>query len=233
MISVCMATYNGEKYVLEQLSSILPQLGDNDELIISDDLSIDRTLKLIEGLEDVRIKIHLNKLPNGYSKNFENALSKAKGDIVFIADQDDVWYPNKVKKMIEALDNADMVVSDATGFDGELNLLYPSHFRLNGTSSGFMTNFLRTRYIGACMAFRRSVLQKALPLPANSKLCAYDYWLAIIGEYYFKVELVKEPLLMYRRHGGNASSGGVSSDNSFFRKLIIRLYSLQELLKRK
>jgi glycosyltransferase involved in cell wall biosynthesis len=232
MISVCMATFNGENYIYEQLSSILCQLGGNDEIIISDDRSIDDTVEIAKSFNDARIKIYINECNQGYSKNFENALNKAAGDIIFIADQDDIWIDSKVKKMTEALQYADMVVSDAQGVNESLQPLYDSHFELNRTKQGFLVNFLKTRYIGACMAFRKEVLQKALPLPANSRLCAYDYWLAVIAEYYFKVQLVHEPLLKYRRHGKNASSGGAFSNNSFAQKVLVRIYTLKELLLR-
>ncbi|NQX32754.1 glycosyltransferase family 2 protein [Pedobacter boryungensis] len=233
MISVCIATYNGEKYILEQLNSILPQLCYDDEVIISDDLSTDATLAIIESINDHRIKIYINEQNYGYSKNFENALNKVKGEVIFIADQDDVWYPNKVQRMLKALENAEMAISDATGVDENLKPLYPSHFEIHQTKQGFWVNFLKTRYIGACMAFKKELLQKALPLPSNFRLCAYDYWLAIIAEYYFSVNLVNEPLLKYRRHNNNASSGGTSSHNSLFKKIEIRIYAMRELLKRK
>ena len=82
------------------------------------------------------------------------------------------------------------------------------------------------------MAFRREILEKALPFPANQKLCAYDYWITLIAEYYYKVELVGEPLIKYRRHIGNASTGGVKSNNSLLKKIKMRSYCFYHLLKR-
>lgn len=233
MISVCMATYNGGEFVLEQLKSILPQLDKCDEIIISDDLSTDCTIGVIQSINDDRIKVHVNKVNLGYSRNFENALNLAKGDIIFISDQDDVWLSNKVELMLKALEKADMVVSDAVGVDQNLNQIYPSHFKLNHTTKGFLINFLKTRYIGACMAFKKEILQKVLPLPLNVKLCAYDYWLAVVSEYYYQVTLVDVPLLKYRRHSNNASSGGAFSNNNFWNKIKVRIYTFRELLKRK
>ena len=93
MISVCIATYNGEKYIKEELESILPQLADDDEVIISDDGSKDQTMSIIEGLNDNRIKIFTHqKLPAKFrfdytTHNFENALMHSKGDVIFFADQ--------------------------------------------------------------------------------------------------------------------------------------------------
>jgi len=103
MISVCIATYNGEKYIKEQLNSIIIQISQEDEIVVSDDWSNDRTLEIVSNYQDNRIKILFNKKEKGYSKNFENAILYAKGDIIFICDQDDVWLPNKVSRMIDAL----------------------------------------------------------------------------------------------------------------------------------
>ena len=99
MTSVCMATYNGQKYLREQIESILCQLSANDELVISDDHSTDSTVDIIRSYGDSRIKMYANELTKGVTHNFENALNKSKGDIIFLADQDDVWLPNKISKM--------------------------------------------------------------------------------------------------------------------------------------
>lgn len=232
MISVCLATYNGEKYIREQLNSILPQLDVNDEIIISDDHSKDNTINVVNDLNDKRIKIFTNEKENGYSKNFENAINKSSGDIIFICDQDDVWLDIKVKTMVKALSIAPLAIHDALIVDGELDLINDSHFDLYNVEKGFFKNFLKTRYVGACMAFKREILEKALPLPENQTLCAYDYWLTLIAEYYYKVELVRQPLIKYRRHLGNASTGGTKSNNSFLKKISMRIYSLYHLLKR-
>ena len=97
MISVCIATYNGEKYIKQQLLSILKQIKVNDEIIISDDHSTDKTFNIIKSFNDTRIKFFLNNKGKGYTRNFENALEKAHGDIIFLSDQDDIWIDNKVE----------------------------------------------------------------------------------------------------------------------------------------
>lgn len=231
-ISVCMAVYNGANYIKMQLDSILPQIGIHDELIISDDNSTDNTLEIISNYNDNRILIFTNENEKGYSKNFENAISKSTGDIIFISDQDDVWLDNKVAIMLKALEKSSLAVHDASIVDDSLNLVSKSHFELFNVKSGFLNNFLKTRYIGACMAFKREVLKKAFPLPENQKLCAYDYWLTLVAEYYYSVELVKEPLIKYRRHFSNASTGGQKSTNSLMKKISVRMYCLFYLLKR-
>ena len=232
MISVCLATYNGEKYIIEQLTSILVQLSDNDEVIISDDHSTDNAIPLIQSLNDPRVKIFINELGQGYTRNFENAINNASGDIIFLSDQDDVWIENKVKLMSEKLLSHDLVISDALISDSNLTPTLGSHFKVHGTKSGFLNNWLKTRYIGACMAFRREMLSKLLPFPSQSKWCAHDYWIANVGELYYKVELIDTPLIKYRRHGHNASNGGEKSKNSLLHKMLVRIYTLFYLIKR-
>ena len=232
-ISVCMATYNGEKYIKEQLDSILIQLSDSDEVIVSDDGSSDKTIEIIERLNDSRIKIILNKGEKGYTKNFENALKNSDGDIIFLSDQDDVWEKNKVKDMVKELSSYDLVISNAEIVDKDLKLINKSHFDLRGVKRGFWINFLKTRYIGACMAFKGEVLKKVLPFPKNQKLCAHDYWITIVCEAFYKVKLIDQPLIKYRRHGNNASSGGDKSKNTLLKKIRVRLYSGYNLISLK
>ncbi len=232
-VSVCMATYNGANYIKEQLESILSQLDFDDEIIISDDNSTDTTVSIIKSFSDDRIKLIVNREKLGYTKNFENALNQVSGDYIFLSDQDDVWYNNKVSKMKVALKKSFMVVSNAEIVDSNLNQINPSHFELHGTKKGFFINFLMTRYIGACMAFRRDVLIKALPFPDNQNLCPHDYWLALISEFYYNVYLIKEPLIKYRRHSTNASTGGKFSRNSIFKIVRTRFYIMTKLISRK
>jgi glycosyltransferase involved in cell wall biosynthesis len=232
MISVCMATYNGEKYIKEQLESILVQLNEEDEIIISDDKSSDKTLDIIRSLKDHRIKIFENPGNRGYTKNFENAINESSGDIIFLSDQDDVWIDGKLEKMVDKLKNTFLVVSDAKIVNKKLQVISKSHFNLYNVSKGFILNFLKTRYIGACMCFKREILQKALPFPKKSENCAHDYWLTLVAEFYYNVELCEVPLLLYRRHSNNALDGGYSSSNSFFKKVWTRLYCFYNLILR-
>jgi len=234
LISVVIATYNGEHYLKQQVDSILNQLSSEDEVIISDDHSIDKTLSILHSIQDPRLQIFSND-PNqrGYSANFENALRHTKGSIIFLADQDDVWLPNKVSFMVDALKTCDFVVSDATVTDADLIPTFDSHFKLTHVKQGFLNNFIKTRYIGACMAFNRTVLDKALPFPVQRKYCPHDYWIALIAEAFFKVNLIPEPLIYYRRHTQNASGGGVSkSTYSLWNQLGRRVYCGTHLILR-
>jgi glycosyltransferase involved in cell wall biosynthesis len=230
MISVCMATYNGEKYIKEQLLSILKQLGPNDEIIISDDLSKDRTIDVISSIKDIRIKLFFNK-NRGYTNNFQNAIQKASGDYIFLSDQDDIWVDNKLKIMSDLLLKYDFVVSDAQMVNTNLESLGSTYFELRGGyGNGFINNLKKLKYIGCCMAFRKIILTKVLPFPSNSKLCPHDFWIALISEFYYKSYVIKEPLLLYRRHGENVSTH-VSSTSLFF-KLQFRIYALLKVFSR-
>ncbi len=234
MISVCMATYNGEKYISEQIESILCQIEDEDELIISDDGSKDNTLNIIEHFQDKRIRILHNNM-GCYTKNFENALSHANGDYIFLCDQDDIWMPDKVRVTMEKFSEtgADFLVSAATVVDGEKKLLQESTFESGATKVGFWYNLLKTSYIGACMAFNKNVLKRALPIPGKDKYIAHDYWIACISELYFQTALIEKPLIMYRRHGNNASPALGKSNLSILERVYKRIYTLYFLLKRR
>ena len=230
-ISVCMASYNGEKFIKQQIESILIQLSDNDELIISDDKSTDSTIKIIGTIKDKRIKLITNNGERGYTKNFENALKHASGDLVFLADQDDIWCENKVSTMKSELITHDLVISDSIIVDENLKPMYPSHFSLCNVKNGFLRNFLATRYVGACMAFNKNVLNLILPFPKNQKLCSHDYWITIVSELNLKVCLVNQPLILYRRHGNNASNAGLGSGRSVLLKVYTRIYCAFHLMK--
>lgn len=232
MISVCMATYNGEKYIKEQLDSILSQLSDSDEVIISDDHSTDNTIEIIKLYNDQRIKVFMNNKEKGYTRNFENALEKASGEIIFLSDQDDIWMDDKVKKSLIILKDSDFVVSDAQVVDNDLNILNKSNFELRDVKHGFFNNLIKCRYLGACYAFNKKVLKESLPFPINSEYIPHDYWLYMIAIKKFKVAIINEQLIKYRRHNLNTSGGGDKSSNSFFKKFKIRIYLLEQLLKR-
>jgi glycosyltransferase involved in cell wall biosynthesis len=231
MISVCIATFNGSKYLEIQMKSILKQLQQDDEVIISDDGSNDDTLTILRRFDDSRIKIYHNTGSKGYTGNFENALMQAKGDVIFLSDQDDIWFSNKVELFTKSLESSDFVISDARVVDPDLNTLDESYFVSRSASFGFFNSLVRCRYLGCCYAFKRKVLTKALPFPKRHKLLPHDLWLALVAECYFSVTYLKVPLVYYRRHSNNVSDGGEHSSNNLLTKLKIRVYSLLNVAK--
>ena len=227
-----MAAYNGEQFIAEQITSICNQLLHFDELIISDDGSTDRTLAIVKSFNNVQIKVVNNTLDKGYSGNFENAISHAAGEIIFLSDQDDIWVDGKLEKMVNALSSAELVVCDAQFVDANLVPTEVTLFNLRGGGQGFLRNLCKSRYLGACMAFKRSILKKILPFPHNKTLCPHDYWISLVCEFYFSVILVNEPLILYRRHKKNTSTGGMQSGNNLITKLLVRCYALTKVTTR-
>lgn len=203
MVSVCLASYNGEKFIREQITSILPQLGQNDELIISDDGSTDSTIDIIRSIEDKRIKLIHGGFHN-FRLNFENALLHSKGEYIFLSDQDDVWINGKYSRCLEMLQTYDLVVTDSIVTDENLNVIEPSFFDYYHCGKGIVKNIMRSTYFGSCMAFRRSLLERALPIPRTIEL-AHDIWIGLVAEMTGSVHFLKEPYLLYRRHNGTFS----------------------------
>ena len=236
MISVCIATYNGEKYIKEEIESILTQLGCEDEIIVSDDGSTDTTLEIIRGFNDPRIKIVSHNKEKALYKfdytthNFENALSYAKGDYIFLADQDDVWLPDKVNVTLEALRNNDIAISDCEVVDKNLNEIKPSRFTKSRPSVKISNNILSCNNPGCCMAFRRCVLNTVLPFPKAG--VAHDLWIAVYGAIFHNVEFIDKPLILFRRHDGNVSESMGKSTASLSYKLSYRLKIMNAFLRR-
>ena len=232
MISVCMATYNGARYLREQLESIIPQLSADDEIIISDDGSTDGTLEMVRAMQCPLIRIVANGNDHGYTPNFENALRHARGDVIFLSDQDDVWAENKVEVCLRHLERADMVISDADLIDGDGKTIGASYHLLRGSRPGWLANAVRFAYLGCFMAFRRRVLDRALPFPDNHRYCTHDNWLGLVAMTFYHTVVIDDCLIHYRRHDTNASQGGLRKTTSMRFKLCYRLYLLRKLITR-
>jgi len=230
MVSVCMATYNGENDIEKQILSILPQLNGNDEIIISDDGSTDRTIQILQNFKDSRIKIIRNRLQKGPVGNFENALRESIGEIVFLCDQDDIWFDDKIKKHLKVHLESDFVISDAIVVDEMQNVIYNSFFSERKSKSGLLNNLIRNSFIGCCSSFNRKILDKALPFPSDIHM--HDWWIGLIAEMNGKVTFLNEPLMYYRRHNNNASvtltsklpiKQQIMNRYTLFRRLLLRI----------
>ena len=220
-ISVCIATYNGAKFIARQLDSILPQLSPSDEIIVSDDSSSDETLSIIEAFADPRIQILKDNTFRSSTYNFENALSHARGEIIFLADQDDEWVEGWVKTALRELEAVHLVVCDAFMIDAYGGTSSAPDTIFDGERRpGVIRNFCRNRYVGCCCAFRRQVLNVALPFPEN--LPWHDWWIGLIADSCFKTRFLSEKMIRYRRHGGNASPTGSKSPYSLKKKIAMR-----------
>ena len=203
MISVAMATYNGQKYIREQLCSIIPQLRAGDEIIISDDGSTDDTLALVEKFNCDKIRI-VQGPQKGVKQNFANAISECKGNIIFLVDQDDIWKMNKVDRVLRTFEKekCQCVIHDCEVFDSDSGkTIYPSFFEWRGSRAGKLKNIWKNSYIGCCMAFTADMKQYILPIPDDIEM--HDQWIGLMCEKHGKSVFLPEILLSYRRHDEN------------------------------
>jgi glycosyltransferase involved in cell wall biosynthesis len=213
-ISVCMATFQGEKYVAAQLRSILSQLSELDEVIVVDDHSSDGTCAAIRAIGDGRVRLIERTANQGPARAFQDALWKASGAIIFLSDQDDLWAPEKITTVLEAFDKNPgvvMVVTDAMLIDGDGNRVGDSYYGLRGRfSSGVFSNVIRCKFLGCTMAFRSELIAKALPIPPGSEIL-HDIWLGMVnsimrgGTVY-----LDERMVLYRRHASTVTATPLS-----------------------
>ena len=204
--SIAMAVYNGEKFLGEQIDSILALMSEQDELIISYDKSTDNTWNIIveKSRADSRIKVVMNKNKAGVISNFNNCIACCNGEYIFLADQDDIWINNKIDKMVKLLQlrenmlvicNGDII--DATGKIVDRNLFQLSHISVNP-----IRNIIKGTYWGCCMAFKRELLELIFPFPDNYDIC-HDLWIGVLARCKGKIALVNEVCVLHRIHGNN------------------------------
>ena len=208
-ISVALAAYKGEQYIAEQLDSILKQLGENDEIIVSDDYPQGKTRDEVLKFQDKRIR-YIEGKGEGVVKNFENALNACTGDVIFLCDQDDAWLPDKVESVMKEIQNgADLVLHDAAVADSALNITEPSYFAVHGSNASFFGNIIRNSFVGCCMAFKKETLLASLPFPKG--LAMHDWWIALVAmKKKQKVVLLDKPLIKWRRHDSTVTGGKTS-----------------------
>lgn len=232
-ISVAMATYNGEKFIKQQIDSILMQLSLEDELVISDDGSKDFTISIIEKYmkNDPRVKLIFNN-ENGVISNFDNAISHTNNELIFLSDQDDIWKENKVatiKEYYQQNPDIQMIMSDITVVDDQLNPTINSFYDYRGSKVGVLKNIIKNSYIGCAMTFRKELKSKILPIPRNVPM--HDMWIGLVADSSKSALLIPEQLIYYRRHDSTVTS--VENNSSLREKLIWRFRISKLLLQAK
>ena len=222
-ISIAMATFNGEDYIEEQLDSIISQTLKPDEIIICDDLSSDKTRSIISTVKkesDIQIKYFKNKKRLGFGQNFAKAIKMCKGDLVFLSDQDDFWFKDKIKNVVSVfnLNRDQYVFYNETEFcDKNLN---PSGIFKMNYQSKLGTNFIQ----GCCAMIRSELIPLILPIPAY---VAHDSWIGYIGRALDIIHFNSVSLQYYRIHDSNSSDSAV---NNIFESY--HLNKLKELNKK-
>lgn len=230
-ISVALAYYDGAEYIEEQLASIMNQFGAKDELILSVDRAFDGSMDLLKSWEEKDGRIFLTTGPRkGIVKNYEHAIRMCSGDVIFICGQDDVWHPDKIKKMKRAFhDKAVMaVLHDGIITDENLQERGSTLFEKNPPGKGLVRNIWKDFYVDPCLAFRRELKEGLLPFPEQVYRCGS--WIGAVAALTGEVVFLEEPLLLYRQYDKKMKEeqrdAGIPGSK-------LRLDMLQAVLKRR
>ena len=229
---VCMCTYNGEKYLNEQITTVLDALLPNDELLISDNGSSDRTIDIIKSFNDPRISLIVNLDFLGPAQNFNFALQTVVNkfstyDVVVFADQDDVWEKDRLDAIRDYHRLYDLVVVNAKVIDGENSVIRPKWFGVKNPIS-FIGNFIKFKCLGCVCSFRMDTLKRYLPC-AHAPM--HDIHFVMLHLYYHRSIFVDLCLISYRRHSGNFSTSGGKSGSTLTTKIYNRLYIITAVLR--
>lgn len=212
MISIALATYNGSKFLREQLDSILAQSMEDFEVVACDDCSTDETRQILEeyASKDSRFKVFLNKNNLGFKKNFEHILSLCKGEFIAFCDQDDIWESNHLEILYNNIGNNDCIganslIIDENGISQNKTLLeyWPIHLMPKNEKELFQHELYSNVIQGTASLIRASLINQALPIPENIKY--HDYWFALVAGLNEKCKYIGDVVLKYRRHSNNAS----------------------------
>ncbi len=216
-VSVALCTFNSERFLQEELESIERQSVLPTEIIVCDDGSTDRTLEILEAWRETvpfSVLIRKNNENLGYTKNFEQAVSLCSGEIILLADHDDIWFPNRVEKILETfrsdpdlgLVSSDAQIVDADGINQNMRL---SEFVERMHLREFWRFFFpqdseMILWTGCTTALRRRFLPRVLPIPAE--IACHDIWFYLTFALISRVGFISEPLISYRLHGQNNST---------------------------
>lgn len=257
-VSIALCTYNGERFLKEQLASFLLQTRLPDELVVCDDCSTDSTLKILEDFAKevpFEVRICKNEVRLGSYLNFEKAVSLCKGDIIFLSDQDDVWASEKIEfitSKFAEFSSIGMVFSDAELVDENLcplnkrlwEFYFPKKKREKAKKVGIFEVLLEANVVtGATMAFRAKLKESFLPFPKDISGIMHDGWISLCASLISDVYFTENPLIKYRIHRGqqigigigigmNIKRMGFSETVEIIKEDIDRLRKIGEVLRR-
>lgn len=236
-VSVVMATYNGETFFQSQIDSVLNQTYSNIQLLIFDDASSDLTVELIKryAKSDSRVHLHLSYENLGLVSNFERGLFLAEGEYIVLADQDDIFQPDKIEKQVAVMaqnPDLDLVISDSELIDENNQLISSSMWKFQGINSSpkfpFKYLALDNYATGCTMMFRRRLLNDVLPFPSGLRI--HDQWLALVAarKRGGGIGVLEEPLTKYRQHQSNVV-GAKRSNKRGWNDIRRKVFSIDEL----
>ena len=240
-VSVCMATYNGEKYIEEQLESIVAQLGPQDEVVIVDDASTDGTVARVRSFDDPRVLIFESVTNRGYVRTFEDALGRARGEFILLADQDDVWVDGRLTAMVAALSETAIVATNLRTLGGPDSIHGPygqADWHLRSRDSGRrVANIVgmlagSRPYYGCAMALRRTALETVLPMPSFLNE-SHDLWIAMYGNLTRSITHLEVRTVNRRYHSDNASPDRPRGLRSVLRSRLLLIQMMRELRRRR
>lgn len=199
LVSIAMATYNGEKYLKEQLDSIYNQTYNNIEVIVCDDCSTDNTVAILkEYAEKYGLNYYVNEKNVGYVKNFEKAIGLCSGQYIALSDQDDLWNDKKIETLLQEIKENLLIHSDASLIDEDGNILSQT-WKNEISSHKRFEDFLFSNVVTGCtVMFSKVLLKDVLPFPHG--LAYHDWYLAIHAAKYGKIRYLNKPLVKYRQH---------------------------------
>lgn len=226
MISVVMAVYKGDKFIQEQILSILPQLKNEDEIIVSDDKPGGTTERIVKRIaaQDSRV-IWVEGKNKGNVANIVNALRYCKGDRIYFCEHKDVWLPDKIKRVEEAFDQgADLVLHNAYIADEYLNITDYSLFEKASVTKHRLANINKNSYFLSCIAIRRKMLKKIMPIPRS--VPSVGQWIGLICSVYGKRTFIDIPLIYCRMNKNQraAFESNLKINGRGKRVLISKLY---------
>ena len=225
MISIALASYNGEKYIREQLDSILNQTIQDFEVVVCDDASTDGTWSILEEYKkkDSRFRIYKNEENLGFKKNFEKAISLCKGSYIALSDQDDIWVYKHLEILLDNIGeyniicgNSEIVNKNGVKIGKTLrsNMLFEV-IDFSDHLKPYRLLYFSSPYQGSAMLIRKEFFLKALPIPSGA--ISHDAWFASLATFYGGIKYINKTVLYYRRHENNIS--GISKEKSFFLRI--------------
>lgn len=225
LVSIVIATYNGEKYLAKQLESIRQQTYSNLEIIIQDDLSTDNTIAIASQIADQRIRIRINQHNTGFVKNFEEGLKAAQGSYIALCDQDDIWENNKIERLLDQIGNADLIHSNCSLIDEQDHTIKPFWKKKERQTSTLAELLFFNNVTGCTALLRRESLLRALPFPEG--IAYHDWWLALCAAKGNGVRFLDEALVRYRQHANQDTGANQTA------KLRTKIGTSQKQLRKK
>lgn len=218
-VAIVMATYNGERFLREQMDSILQQTYSNIEVIVVDDCSKDGTVALLDDYAKKfnNIKLFKNEANIGYIKNFEKAVALADAEYIALSDQDDIWHPEKIAVLMDNIHDAAMVYCDSELIDDQGNSMNKKMTDLKNldTYTDCLSFLIGNGVFGHAQLMRKSLAVKAMPFPED---CPHDWIIPFLAAFDGTVKFVNAPLVKYRQHANNISGLVKTKDRKEIKK---------------